>query len=176
MGRFVGCGNLSQTNGRGFKPSEIITAFNSMKNNIYKGNFRSFHDSEFIIDGKFNFPVEIEEITGSFNCILCNLISLEGAPKKVEFDFYCNGNNLTSLKGAPKYVGGDFDCSSNYLKSLAGAPEFVGRNFNCYNNKLTSLEGCPKEVDGLFNIQDNPRKFTEEEVRAVCRVKGEVYV
>jgi hypothetical protein len=32
------------------------------------------------------------------------------------------------------------------------------------------------EVGGDFRIEKNARKFTEEEVRAVCDVKGKVYV
>lgn len=69
--------------------------------------------------------------------------------------FNCSGNNLTTLKHAPKEVSGSFDCSEN---------------------KLTSLEHAPKTVGGSFYCSGNARKFTEEEVRAVCNVKGTVYV
>ena len=43
---------------------------------------------------------------------MCNdLISLEGAPKKVGWNFNCNQcDNLESLKGAPKEVGWNFYC------------------------------------------------------------------
>ena len=69
--------------------------------------------------------------------------------------FYCYNNRLTSLDGSPKTVGGSFYCYNNLLISLAGAPSSVGENFYCYNN---------------------PVKFTREQVRAVCDVKGDVYV
>jgi hypothetical protein len=70
-------------------------------------------------------------------------------------DFYCGNNLLTSLEGAPKTVGGDFFCNSNKLMSLDGSPKFVGANFSCFNN---------------------PGNFTEQQVRAVCDVKENVYV
>ena len=69
--------------------------------------------------------------------------------------FFCSRNNLTSLDGAPTNVGGDFHCNFNKLTSLIGAPTYVGGDFLCYGN---------------------PVKFTESQVRAVCNVKGKVYV
>ena len=83
------------------------------------------------------------------------ITSLEGAPQKVEGSVYCDNNSLTSLKGAPQKVKGDF---------------------YCYNNSLTSLEGAPKEVEGDFYCQKNKTKFTEEDVRAVCKVGGRILV
>jgi hypothetical protein len=113
-------------------------------------------------------------VGGSFNCSVNNLTSLENAPKSVDGDFYSSGNELTSLVGAPSSVGGYFDCSYNLLTSLEGAPETVGGFFDCRGNKLTSLAGVPKYVGGIFVCYDNPGNFTEEQVRAVCDVKGEV--
>ena len=97
-------------------------------------------------------------------------------PKYVGGDFNCGHNNLTSLQYAPKYIGGGFDCDDNKLTSLQGAPKYVGGYFSCHNNKLTSLQGVPKHVDGNFYCHNNIKKFTEEEVRAVCDVKGNVHV
>ena len=90
--------------------------------------------------------------------------------------FYCSFNYLTSLENCPKTVGGYFNCSINELTSLKGAPSSVGRHFYCSNNLLTSLEFAPKSVGGDFHCNDNPVKFTEEQVRAVCDVKGKVIV
>ena len=73
-------------------------------------------------------------------------------------------------------VTGFFYCSDNQLTSLKGSPKEVGGSFYCSDNQLTSLEGCPKEVGGSFNCYDNPGKFTEEDVRKVCNVKGGIYV
>jgi hypothetical protein len=91
-------------------------------------------------------------------------------------NFYCSLNNLTSLKGAPTSVTGTFYCSLNDLTSLAGAPIIVGGDFYCYDNELKSLFGAPETVGGDFYCYNNPGNFTEEQVRAVCDVKGEVFV
>ena len=102
-----------------------------------------------------------------------------GIEKPIRFwngNFFCSDNQLTSLEGCPSEVGGYFDCSSNQLTSLEGCPSEVGGNFSCRNNQLTSLEGCPSEVGGDFSCYYNKRKFTEDEVRAVCNVKGSIYV
>ena len=90
--------------------------------------------------------------------------------------FYCTFNNLTSLENCPKTIGRDFYCDNNLLTTLAGAPTSVGRNFICSGNNLTSLAGAPKTVGGFFDCRGNPVQFTEEQVRAVCNVKGEVFV
>ena len=100
----------------------------------------------------------------------------EGFPTEIRGDFYCHDNKLTTLRGAPMEVGGDFKCYDNELTSLKGAPEKVGGNFYCDDNELTSLEGAPEKVGGGFHCVDNARKFTEEEVRAVCKVGGKVCV
>ena len=73
----------------------------------------------------------------------------------VSGNFYCGFNNLTSLEGSPSSVGGHFNCSWNNLTSLIGAPKTVGGHFHCYDNTV---------------------QFTEAQIRAVCDVKGNVYV
>jgi hypothetical protein len=73
----------------------------------------------------------------------------------VDGDFFCGNNNLTSLENCPKTVSGVFGCSSNFLKSLEGAPKFVGENFMCRFNSV---------------------KFTEKDIRAVCDVKGKIFL
>jgi len=95
---------------------------------------------------------------------------------EVRGDFWCYCNQLTSLKGAPEHVGGDFYCFNNQLTSLKYAPKHIGGGFYCRNNHLSSLEGAPKYVGGSFYCYNNAVKFTEEQVRAVCQVKGKVYV
>jgi len=93
-------------------------------------------------------------VGGDFVCSRNKLTSLINSPKSVGHSFYCYGNNLTTLEGASEFVGYDFDCSSNIeLTSLSGAPKFVGRNFYSLRNS-----------------------FTEEQIRAVCDVKGKVVI
>ena len=114
-------------------------------------------------------------VGGDFYCGYNELTSLEGAPR-VGGDFYCDSNELTSLIGAPKSVSGNFACYNNKLTSLEGAPKSVGGGFYCSGNKLTSLEGAPQSVGRDFNCSNNVVKFTEEQVRAVCNVKGSITV
>ena len=90
--------------------------------------------------------------------------------------FYCGNNKLTSLINAPKTVGGNFYCNFNKLESLEGAPQSVGNDFKCTFNNLESLEGAPQSVGGNFICRHNPVKFTEAHVRAVCDVKGKIFV
>ena len=91
--------------------------------------------------------------------------------------FFCHNNKLTSLINAPKSVDGVFLCSNNKLTSLKGSSVSVGIiNFDCSFNNLTSLAGAPKTVGGAFSCGFNDIKFTEEQVRAVCDVKGKIFV
>ena len=94
----------------------------------------------------------------------------------VDGDFFCAGNKLTSLQNAPKTVGGSFYCGNNQLISLKGAPSSVGGGFICSNNNLTSLIGAPTYVGGSFSCGNNSVQFTEAQVRAVCDVKGKIFV
>ena len=73
-------------------------------------------------------------------------------------------------------IDGKFSCSDNNLLSLENSPLKVTDAFYCNYNKLTSLVGAPKTVDGDFYCYDNPVKFTEAQVRALCDVKGRVIV
>ena len=93
---------------------------------------------------------------------------------KVGGDFICASNNLTSLNGCPIKVGGYFDCSDNDLTSLKGCPTEVGRGFDCSHDNLTSLEGCPIKVDGDFDCRLNEDKFTEADVKRLCKVGGDI--
>ena len=115
-------------------------------------------------------------ISEDFNCNDNHLTSLEFAPKSVGYSFQCGENLLTSLQGAPKSVSGFFLCSRNKLTTLEGGPVKVGVDFYCSYNKLTSLTGAPKTVGRDFYCGNNPVKFTREQVRAVCDVKGKIFV
>ena len=108
---------------------------------------------------------------------LMNLTELPAILKDITVggNFYCGHNKLTSLEGAPKTVNGDFGCGHNKLTSLEGSPKSVGGSFYCGFNNLTSLTGAPKFVGGVFSCGFNEIKFTEQQVRAVCNVKGDIY-
>ena len=115
---------------------------------------------------------------GTLNLQHSNLTVLPEMLKDITVDgsFYCGHNKLTSLDGATEYVGGNFGCISNNLTSLTGAPKSVGRDFGCSYNNLTSLTGAPKSVGRNFFCGNNNVQFTREQVRAVCDVKGKIFV
>ena len=83
------------------------------------------------------------------------------------------GLNLIRL---PKFksVDGTLDVSHNKLETLAGCPEKVDV-FYCNNNKLTTLVGCPKKVNKEFFCGNNKKKFSEEDVKKVCKVGGKIW-
>jgi len=87
--------------------------------------------------------VKFGYVNGDFDCSNNELISLEGAPRKVEGLFNCANNKLTSLEGAPRKVD-NFNCSGNLLTSLEGGPDRVSiGKYKCSKNNLTSLKGLP---------------------------------
>jgi len=73
------------------------------------------------------------------------------------------------------HVHGHFVCAKMEMTSLEGCPKIVDRYFDCSLNHLRSLKGAPQKVKGYFDCRDNKKKFTEEEVKAVCDVGGTIY-
>ena len=116
------------------------------------------------------------DVEGSVNLSFLRLKEIPLKFNKVNGFFDCSYNQLTSLEGCPKIVNGNFYCSSNQLTSLEGSPKIINDFFSCDNNELTSLKGCPKEVNRVFSCVGNKVKFTEEDVRKHCNVKGIIYV
>ena len=120
----------------------------------------------------------IIDVKGSVRLLAKNLVEL---PDYIQFgvvkgNFDCSSNKLTSLKGCPKEVSGFFNCSYNRLISLEGGPVRVGNSFYCFKNNLVSLEGAPKEVRGTLYCRKNTTNFTEEDVKVVSKVRGEIIV
>ena len=112
------------------------------------------------IEGRVERLIRLYVKNGSKGNLSLNKVGLTKLPDilkdiTVGESFDCSYNNLTSLENCPKTVDGTFGCSYNNLTSLTGATKSVGRDFYCGNN---------------------PVKFTEEQVRAVFNVKGDVYV
>lgn len=100
------------------------------------------------------------------------LTSLKGCPDKV-MHFNCAYNKLTSLVGGPTETYG-YICGGNMLTDLVGAPEETSGRFSCVKNRISSLDGIPKEIDGGFSINDNAKKFTEDEIRELSKIDGTV--
>lgn len=72
-------------------------------------------------------------------------------------------------------VDGYVDLSYLNLKTIPLKFNKVSGGFYCYSNQLTSLVGSPNEV-GHFDCSYNEDEFTEYQVRAICNVKGKIYV
>ena len=93
-----------------------------------------------------------------------------------------NGNinfDYKDFKELPYKFGtvmGYFDVGNNSnLTSLKNCPDYVTELFACdFCPQLDSLEGCPKEVGLKFFCGGCKRKFTENEVRSLCKVKGSI--
>jgi hypothetical protein len=113
-------------------------------------------------------------VTGNVDLNYLRLKRLSIIFGTVDGYFDCSYSNLISLKGCPRTVGGDFNCSFNNLISLKGCPRTVGGDFNCSHDNLTSLEGCPIKVDGDFDCRLNEDKFTEADVKRLCKVGGDI--
>ena len=112
---------------------------------------------------------------------------IEGRVERMIKTYIRNGNkgklslqqlNLTVLPVILKdiTVDGDFFCGNNHLTTLENCPKTVSGVFGCSSNELISLEGAPKFVGGDFYCTGNPVKFTSDQVRSVCDVKGLIIV
>ena len=88
------------------------------------------------------------------------------------------GRNIKELPYKFGTINGFFSLDSNQnLISLKNCPNYIlgGHMFNIDGcSKLDSLKGCPKEVSGLFYCRKCKRKFTEEEIKSLCKVKGSI--
>lgn len=70
-----------------------------------------------------------------------------------------------------KIIQGSIDLRRFNLTELPDLSDVhVAGNFDCEGNHLMSLKGAPASVGGSFFCGDNPGKFTEEDVRDVCKV------
>jgi hypothetical protein len=127
-------------------------------------------------------PDEVNERGKEYNKILIENLKKKGTRRSDgKYDFYNADIEALGLNGELPHnffgdIRGFFWCDSNKLTSLEGCPESIGGSFSCCHNNLSSLEGCPKYVGGNFFCYSNEREFTEEEVRSVCEVHGQVHI
>jgi len=98
-----------------------------------------------------------------FDCSLCDLKNLEGSPEYIPGDFKCEGNPLVSLKGAPRVIERNFYTRTGLgeLKSLYGAPEKVGGSFICNDFTLyNGTWGTSESYTKLFlGVEDDDCKI-----------------
>lgn len=71
---------------------------------------------------------------------------------------------------------GDFLIRDQLLNSMIGCPRIVEGDFFVDGNKLEDLDGSPEEVHGCYYIRKNKKKFTKEEIQAVCKVGENIVV
>jgi hypothetical protein len=102
-----------------------------------KGEVTVSEDLYFKAKSFERFPVQFANVKGFFSCGGCTkLVSLEGAPQKVNGEFNCSWcPNLVSLEGAPKEVGEDFSC--DYCPKL---PKWETDLIEDYNKKRRTWE------------------------------------
>ena len=135
----------------------IEEAWNGVKQQSYKQEIKSWCEEMGIENYTINSKGEID-VDGS--------VSLDG-------------NNFKELPYKFGKVSGYFNIGEcKNLISLKNCPDYILGNhmFNIdYCSKLDSLEGCPKEVSGLFYCRNCKRKFTEEEVMSLCKVRRDIY-
>jgi hypothetical protein len=75
-----------------------------------------------------------------------------------------------------KKINKDLHCYMNKLSSFQYLPEEIGGDLFVSDNQFATLEYFPKRIGGTVDIQHNPGEFTEAQVRAVCKVGGDVRV
>lgn len=111
---------------------------------------------------RMKFPYKRDMVAYEMNLREQELTTLEGCPREVKKNFYCDYNNLKSLVGGPEIVGGDFSCIGNPLETLVGGPRFVGGSFDCTNTYINNLEGAPQYVGGIFDCSARGIKTVDD--------------
>lgn len=105
------------------------------------------------------------------------LTSLEDCPKNIKKTLCISiCPNLDSLKGCPEKVELFMCRKLNKLKSLEGCPKIVTGTFLCIEcDNIKSLEGFPKQAGEVYFLCCG-KKFTEDEIKKVCKVKDKIRV
>lgn len=106
-------------------------------------------ENGYLVEKRFGRPITVENIDAN------NYKDYIGKFVNVTCNVWLNDLGLKKLPIKFGKVGGDFDCS---------------------NNNLTSLEGAPYSVGCEFYCTDNKKKFTEDDVKKVCKVYGYIFV
>lgn len=111
-------------------------------------------------------------VSGEFDCSFNDIESLEGGPVSARY-YICNDNRLKSLKGGPK-KSEFINIDNNLLESLADLPDNI-QDLSAASNQLKDLNGLPSKLGNLW-IFDNPGKFTEGQIRKVCKIEDGIYL
>ena len=132
----------------------ITEAWSGVKKQSLKSDIEAWCDEMGIEKYTINSQGEID-VDGSVNLAGKDFKELPYKFGRVDGYFSLDGcKNLISLKNCPYCVINLFDC--------------------IFCRQLDSLEGCPKEVGKNFYCFGCKRKFTKEEVKSLCKVKGKI--
>ena len=110
--------------------------------------------------GKWNINPDtgLIDVRGNFDCDRMDLNDFKGLKfGKVTGYFYCDSNNLKTLDGSPREVGVEFWCQRNPLISLEEAPLKIEEYFVLYNfylryNLNAFLEEIKKDQTGVTEL------------------------
>ena len=143
--------------------------------NVYDPlNTIRIHDED-LVNGKL--PFKFGEISDGLMFLDCEtLISLEGAPKKIDkFINIQNCPNLTSLKGAPQEgVSMILLINCGKLVSLEGLPKIIDGRFSIREcSSLKTLKGAPKfDMDDLLFTIPNRGEFVCSACKSLTSLEG----
>ena len=95
----------------------------------------------------------------------------------VDGGVFLNGKDFKELPYKFGRVTDYFKISYNHnLISLKNCPNEVGSSFDIDGcSQLSSLDGCPQKVHFNFWCRKCKRKFTEKEIRSLCKVGGYIH-
>ena len=170
--------DLETLTGDLFTFGEVTGKFYCDQRNTYESKLKNLKGAPKIVGDLFDCSTCLNLITlegapeycKDFQCKRCRkLTNLKGGPLRCD-DFCCDEcDSLQSLEGAPKDLN-NFSCMSCHkLKDLKGAPKRVWDRFDCRCClNLKSITGCPKNCR-IFSCPGIGKKFTEEEVQALCK-------
>ena len=110
--------------------------------------------------------IVVKDKNGKFKCIdvIGNVII--NSYKEPAFPEYIKFGNIT----------GSFECSYCDFESMNGFPQKVDKDFTCFHcSNICSIEGLPNVIGRDCIVRFCGKPFTENEIRAKCDVKRNVF-
>ena len=120
-------------------------------------------------------PIGLIEVTGKLIVDNNPSLKLNGYPKRVGENFYCQLNDLSSLQGMPEEVRGFIGFDKSNLSSLVGLPRKVTGGLFLSNNQLENLDGISKEVSEDLSFTENNQLTSLEALRGI-KIGGDLFL
>ena len=148
---------------------EIEDDLSWMKNNSISGE-----ELEELIRRTGSTSIPFDRVSGNLNLGETPIQSL-GNLETVGGNVYLWENPIKDL-GNLQSVGGDLYLWENPIKDL-GNLQSVGGDLNLVGTKIQSL-GNLESVGGYLNLEETPisKKYSEEEIRQMVQVNGDIYL